>query len=80
MVWAGFTYDYEIASKVIEGNTTAAKYSDEILRDVILSYQQAHPAENFIVVDDNATRDHAKVVTAYTHVVCKHTAGVASVT
>ena len=35
------------------------------LRDVILLFQQAHPAENFLLVDDNATSHRARVVTAY---------------
>ena len=50
--------------EVIEGNITAAKYRDEILRDVILPFQQAHQTENFIFVGDNATNHRARVVTA----------------
>ena len=42
--------------EVIEGNMTAAKYRDEILRGAILPFQQACPAENFIFLDDNASR------------------------
>ena len=41
---------------------TASKYKYEILRDVTLLLQQAHPAENFILVDDNATSHRARVV------------------
>ena len=65
MVWAGFAHDHKIPLEFIEGNMTAAKYSDKILRDVILPFQQAHPAENFILVDDNATSHRARVVTVY---------------
>mgnify|MGYP003471160912 CR=1 FL=1 len=46
MVWAGFTYDHKIALRVIEGNMNAAKYRDEILRDVIVPFQEAHPASS----------------------------------
>ena len=35
------------------------------LRDVILLFQQAHPAENFLLVDDNATSHRARVVIAF---------------
>ena len=65
MVWTGLTYEYKIALEVIEGNVTAARYRDEILRDVILPFQQAHPAENFILVDDHATSHRGRVATAY---------------
>ena len=65
MVWAGFAHDHKIPLEFIEGNMTAAKYSDKILRDVILPFQQAHPAENFILVDDNATSHRARVITVY---------------
>ena len=65
MVWAGFTYDHKIALTVIEGNMNAAKYRDEILRDVIVPFQEAHPAENFILLDDNATSHRARIVIAY---------------
>ena len=67
MLWVDFTYDYNMALEVIEGNMTAVKYINEILRDVILPFQQAHPAETFILVDDNATSHRARVVTAYKH-------------
>ena len=30
-----------------------------------MPFQQAHPAENFILVDDNATSHRARVVTVY---------------
>ena len=65
MVWAGFTCDCKITLEVIKGNKTAAKFRDEILHDVILPFQQAHPAENFILVDDNATSHRARVITVY---------------
>ena len=39
---------------------TATKYRDEIL-----PFQRAHPAENVILVDDNATSYRTRVVTAY---------------
>ena len=68
MVWAGFTYNHKIALKVIGGNMNAVKYRDEILRDVIMPFQQAHPEENFILVDDNATSHRARIVTAYKQV------------
>ena len=64
-MWAGFTYDHKIVLKVIEGKMTITKYRDEILRDIILPFEHAHPAENFILVDDNATSHCARVVTAY---------------
>nr|KAG5690334.1 hypothetical protein BaRGS_027631 [Batillaria attramentaria] len=64
MVWAGFTYDHKIALEVIDGNMTAVKYRDDILRDVILPFKQQHPVENFILVDDNATSHRARIVQA----------------
>nr|KAG5711052.1 hypothetical protein BaRGS_013786 [Batillaria attramentaria] len=60
MVWAGFTYDHKIALEVIDGNMTAVKYRDDILREVILPFKQQHPVENFILVDDNATSHRAE--------------------
>ena len=39
---------------------TATKYRDEIL-----PFQRAHPAENVILVDDNATSHRPGVITAY---------------
>nr|KAG5703565.1 hypothetical protein BaRGS_000950 [Batillaria attramentaria] len=65
MVWAGFTYDHKIALEVIDGNMTAVKYRDDIIRDVILPFKQQHPVENFILVDDNATSHRASIVQAY---------------
>ena len=62
MVWAGFTYDHK---RVIEGNMNAAKYRDEILRDIIVPFQEAHPAENFILLDDIAVSHRLKIVTAF---------------
>ena len=50
---------------VIESKVTVAKYRDEFLRDIILPFEHAHPAENFILVDDNSTSHCARVVTAY---------------
>ena len=50
---------------VIEGNMTTAKYRYKILNDIILPFQHAHPTENFILVDDNATSYRTRVVTAY---------------
>ena len=64
-VWAGFTYDYKIALRVIEGNMNAVKYRDEILRDIIVPFQEAHPEENFILLNDNAASHRARIVTAY---------------
>ena len=61
MVWAGFTYDCRIALEVIKGNMIATKYRD-VLPDV---FQQAQPAENFILVDDNAMSHRARAVTTY---------------
>ena len=55
MVWAGFTCDCKITLEVIKGNKTAAKFRDEILHDVILPFQQAHPAykrANNIMIED----------------------------
>nr|KAG5689122.1 hypothetical protein BaRGS_013883 [Batillaria attramentaria] len=49
MVWAGFIYDHKIVLEVIDGNMTAVKYRDDILRDVILPFKQQHPVENFIL-------------------------------
>ena len=68
MGWTGFTYDHKIALKVIEGNMNAAKYREEILRDVIVPIQEAHLAENFILLDDNTTSHRARIVTAYKQV------------
>nr|KAG5712395.1 hypothetical protein BaRGS_023974 [Batillaria attramentaria] len=65
MVWAGFTYDHKIALEVIDGNMTAVKYRDDILRDVILPFKQQHPVENFILVDDNVTSHRARIIQAY---------------
>ena len=64
MVWAGFTYDHKIALRIIEGNMNAAKYRDEILRDVIVPFQETHTAESFILLDDNATSHRPRIVTA----------------
>lgn len=65
MVWAGFTNDHKIGLRIIEGNMNAVRYRDDILSDVILPFQHAHPAENFILVDDNATPHRARVVTEF---------------
>nr|KAG5689289.1 hypothetical protein BaRGS_033081 [Batillaria attramentaria]KAG5700507.1 hypothetical protein BaRGS_013994 [Batillaria attramentaria] len=59
MVWARFTYDRKIALEVIDGNMTAVKYRDDILRDVILPFKQQHPVENLVLPgapDDKACR------------------------
>ena len=58
-------YDYQIAFEVVQGNMTAAKERDEILRDVIMPFHHAHPVENFVLVDDDATSHRARVATAY---------------
>ena len=62
---AGFTYDHKIPLRVIEGNMNATKYRDEILRDIIVPFQEAHPPENFILLDDNATSHRTRIITAY---------------
>ena len=60
------TNNHKIALKVIEGNTNAVKYWDEILRDVTLPFQQANPEDNFILADGNATSHRARIhVTGY---------------
>ena len=65
MVWAGLTYNHKITLRVIEGNMNTTKYRDEILYDIIVPFQEAHLAENFILLDNNATSHHARIITAY---------------
>ena len=43
---------------------TAAKYGDEILLGVMLSFQQAHPVENIILVNDDTISRCARVIKA----------------
>ena len=65
LAWTGFTADHKIGLKFIDGNLNALGYLDFILQHTVLPFLQAHAGENFILVDNNATPHHAKVVRVF---------------
>ena len=61
MVWGGISGQYRTPLVVIDGNITAQRYVDEVLRPYVLPFRAAHPQVN-IFQHDNA-RPHAARLT-----------------
>ena len=63
MMWGGVSEHYKCHSIVVlEGNITARRYVDEVLRHVVLPFMAAHNADTSIFQQDNA-RPHAARLT-----------------
>jgi len=62
MVWAGITAHHRTPLVVIDGNLTAQRYVDNVLRPHLVPFMQAHP-ELTIFQQDNA-RPHSARLTA----------------
>ena len=58
MVWGGISYGLKSQLVVIDGNLTAARYRDEILRPQVIPFLQQH---NLIFQQDNARPHVARV-------------------
>ncbi|MGH0166264.1 UNVERIFIED_CONTAM: hypothetical protein FKN15_072968 [Acipenser sinensis] len=64
MVWAGVSSRYRTPLVLIDGNMTAQRYVDQVLRPLLVLFLQAHP--NVTTFHQDHARPHvARVTTAF---------------
>jgi len=64
MVWAAMSGNHRTPLVFVDGNLTAQRYVDEILRPHLVPFMQAHP-DLRIFQQDNARPHSARVTTAF---------------
>ena len=64
MVWGGISFNHRTPLVVVNGNLTAQRYIDEVLRPSVLPFFTTHPDVD-IFQQDNARAHSARVTTAF---------------
>jgi hypothetical protein len=65
-VWGCFSLNCKLDLYFIEGTLTRQRYSDQILRPLVVTHFDCHPLANQpIIMDDNARPYRARIVQDY---------------